>query len=98
MQQHIQIYDPDGFTPCGLVNICNIEEVWLNICSWSVAIRYRSPNGRLIEHEEYYDSLKTARLRYSTIRDDMLDNPHHGFEVRLFESLKNRKKEMEENK
>lgn len=95
MQQHIQVFNPDGITPCGLVNICNIEEVWLNECTDSVAIRYRSPNGNLVEHEEYFDCLRTARLRYETIMNDVLDNPHANFESTFRKSLKARKEEME---
>lgn len=95
MQQHIQVFNPDGITPCGLVNICNIEEVWLNEGTNSVAIRYRSANGNLVDHEEYFDCLRTARFRYATIRDDVLDNPHAGFELKFRKSLKAKKEEMD---
>ena len=95
MQQHIQVFNPDGITPCGLVNICNIEEVWLNAGTDSVAIRYRSPNGDLVDHEEYFDCLRTAQLRYATIKNDLLDNPNASFELTFGKSLKARKEEME---
>ena len=95
MQQHIQVFNPDGITPCGLVNICNIEEVWLNEGTDSVVIRYRSPNGNLVDHEEFFDCLRTARLRYATIKNDMLGNPHARFELTFRKSLKARKEETE---
>lgn len=95
MQQHIQIFNPDGLIPCGLVKICNIEEVWLNESSNSVAIRYRAPSGRLIDHEEYFDCNRLAKLRYSLIKHDILDNPHDSFEVGFRKSLKAKWAEME---
>jgi len=95
MQQHIQVFNPGGITPCGLINICNIEEIWLNEFTNSVAIRYRSANGNLVDHEEYFDCLRTAQLRYSTIKHDVLDNPHDSFDLTFKKSLKNKKKEME---
>jgi len=95
MQQHIQIFNPSDMTPCGLVNICNIEEVWLNDFSNSVAIRYRSPNGTLVEHEEFFDSNRTARLRYSTIRNDILESSHDSFDILFRKSLMDKAKEKE---
>ena len=66
MKAYISVYDV-GLSPVGLINTCCIEEVWLNPCSNSVAIRYRSPNGRIVDHEEYYDTEKYARFRFSII-------------------------------
>ncbi len=95
MQQFIQLFSPDAIPSCGLVNICNIEEIWLNEWTNSVSIRYRSPNGRLVEHDECFDNLRVAKLRYSTIKDDVLDNPHHRFSLEFIKSLKAKKEEME---
>ena len=97
MQQHIQIYG-DACIPVGMVNICNIEEIWLNEACCSVAIRYRSPNGNLIDHEEYYDAIRTARLRYSQIKQDILDHTHDNSELEFRKSLKERRKQMEAEK
>ena len=94
MQQHIQIYR-DSRTPVGLINICNIEEIWLNEACCSVTIRYRSPNGNLIDHEEYYDALRVARMRYTEIKQDILDNKHACSEITFRSSMKERKKQME---
>ena len=98
MQQHIQIFRNSDLTPCGLINVCNIEEVWLNDYSNSVAIRYRSPNGNLVEHEEHFDCNRTARLRYSSIRDDILENHHDSFEILFRKSIMDRSKETEARK
>ena len=98
MQQHIQIFNDSNMTPCGLVNICNIEEVWLNDYSNSVAIRYRSPNGTLMEHEEYFDCNRTARLRYSSIKADILESTHNDLEILFRKSIMDKAKEMEAEK
>ena len=97
MQQHIQIFG-DACIPEGLINICNIEEILLNEALSSVSIRYKSPNGNLIDHEEYYDGLRMARLRYNQIKQDILENTHAGSEISFRASLKERRKQMEAEK
>ena len=68
MQQHILVYERP-FCLFGIINICNIEEVWLNELNDSVTIRYMSPNGNLVDHEEVYDDIKFARMRFAYICD-----------------------------
>ena len=96
MKQHIPVYNVGDALPVdGLINVCNIEEVWLNDYSNSVAIRYRSPNGKLIDHEEYYDCLDVAKRRFYRIKLALeCDISPCQFKT----SMKNQKEKMDEMK
>lgn len=94
MKQHIPVYTVgSAISTDGLINVCNIEEVWLNEETHSVAIRYRSPHGQIIDHEEYYDCLTMAKRRFYSIADD-LDCRDATKDIQFHESMRSRKNQQ----
>jgi len=97
MKQHIPVYNVGNLKTDGMINVCNIEEVWLNEESDSVAIRYRSPNGQFIDHEEYYDCTRMARRRFYDIAAD-LDCGNALSKIQFKKSMKERSQPVKEAK
>ena len=73
MKVHLEVFNvyPNAK---GLINVNNIEEVWLDEHRNCVSIRYISPNGNLIDHEERFQDLRSAQYRYSAIQNTLLDD------------------------
>lgn len=80
MNTFIPLYHDDGDLEDveGIIRSDNIVEVWHNRANKSVTIRYKAPSdGRVIDHDEYYDSFSDARVRYLQILTHIVDGVHY---------------------
>ena len=62
----------------GIIRSDSIVEVWHDRSTKSVTIRYKAPrDGRVIDHDEYYDSFTDANVRYLQILTHIVDDVHY---------------------
>lgn len=62
----------------GIIRSDSIVEVWHNRSTKSVTIRYKAPrDGRVIDHDEYYESFTDANVRYLQILTHIVDGVYY---------------------